>query len=114
MKRFTEFLVDQRELEQSELDKYLARYFLVVKKKDGSEYEPETLKSFQSSLNRYLMDKINVNIIEDPAFKHSRDVLSSKKKQLKQMGLGNRPNRAEPFTKEEVNILYEKNYLGTG
>jgi len=88
---------------------------MVAKKNDGTEYEPDTLKQFQCSVNRYFAEKkVLVNIIEDKEFKHSRDVLLSKRKQLRQMGKGNRPNRAEPFTKEEIQILYEKNYLGTG
>ncbi|KAJ8322125.1 hypothetical protein KUTeg_000596 [Tegillarca granosa] len=47
-------------------------------------------------------------------FKHSRDVLSAKMKNLKTQGKGNRPNAADPLNKEEVSILYEKGALGLG
>ena len=54
-----------------------------------------------------------MNLVEDVEFKHSRDVLMSKRKLLKQQGKGNRENKAEILSKDEINILYEKNLLGT-
>ena len=36
---------------------YLARFFLTVRKQDKEEYEPDTLKSFQSRFQRYLAEK---------------------------------------------------------
>ena len=48
-------------------------------------------------------------------FKHSFDVhvLAPKHKALKQKGLGNKNNRADPFTEEEVSILFQKKLLGS-
>lgn len=43
----------------------------------------------------------------------SRLVLASKKKDLKEMGKGNKPNRAECLTEREEEMLWEKNILGT-
>ena len=121
VKKFVEFLKEQdelrkpEELDDAEFDKNLTRFFLLAKRKDGKDYEPDTLKAFQTSLQRHLSEKRpGVNIIEDNAFKHSRDVLIAKRKQLKQSGLENKPNRAEPFIKEEINLLYEQNFLGIG
>ena len=55
-----EKLNEDRNLEDilpRELDIYLARFFLTVRKQDKEEYEPDTLKSFQSSFQRYLAEK---------------------------------------------------------
>lgn len=102
-------------MEPSKLDIELARFFLNVKKSDSNEFEPDTLRSFQGSINRYLSDKdYKANIILDAQFKHSRDVLASKRKLLKQKGLGNKRLRSDPFTQEEQKILWEKSILGTG
>ena len=69
----------------------------------------------QLSLKRHLEDNsYNQNITKDNAFKHSRDVFFSKRKALKQDGLGNKKNRSDPFTDEEINILKEKSLLGDG
>lgn len=102
------------EIPVPELDKLLARFFMKVTKSDGSPYEPGTVKAFQSSISRYLTDKLNISIIKDKEFHHSREVLSAKMKELKSMGLGAKKRKSEPFTVEEINILYEKNQLGLG
>ena len=121
MKKFEEFLASQNEMravheiDAKQLDSYLARFFLCVKKSNGEEYEPDSLKAFQSSINRHISEKgIKINLLEDNDFKHSRDVLMSKRKLLKQQGKGNKENKAEVLSKEEINVLYEKNLLGTG
>ena len=121
MKKFEEFLASQNEMravheiDAKQLDSYLARFFLCVKKSNGEEYEPDSLKAFQSSINRHISEKgIKINLLEDNDFKHSRDVLMSKRKLLKQQCKGNKENKAEVLSKEEINVLYEKNLLGTG
>ncbi|XP_076091544.1 uncharacterized protein KIAA1958-like [Mytilus galloprovincialis] len=40
--------------------------------------------------------------------------MSAKLKQLKSMGMGAKKRKADPFTAEEVNLLYEKELLGAG
>ena len=76
------------DIEKDKLDQYLARYFLSVRNRKGEEYEPDTLKSFQASVSRYLMEKTKTNIMFDREFTHSRDVLSAKRKFVKFTELG--------------------------
>ena len=121
LKKFNEWLLsvgEERSIETiapENLDLYMARFFLSIKKKNDKEYEPDSLKSYQSSLHRYLTEKkYNGNILKDESFKHSRDVLSSKRKALKQQGLGNKVLRADPFTDDEMNVLKTKKLLGKG
>ena len=59
VKLLTEWLLktqnEQRQFEDIEcdkLDQYLARFFLSVRYKKGEAYEPDTLKSIQSSIRR--------------------------------------------------------------
>ncbi|XP_063436375.1 uncharacterized protein LOC134717811 [Mytilus trossulus] len=113
------WLSDQNELREfheippQELDLLLARFFMTAKKCDGGDYEPDTLKSIQGSINRHLTVKhCNIDLIKDKEFKHSRDVLMSKRKLLRQNGKGNKPKKAEPLTKEKIDILYQKKLLG--
>ncbi|XP_061180197.1 zinc finger MYM-type protein 3-like [Saccostrea echinata] len=96
----------------AELNTYLAQFFMTVTKQNGEQYEPNTLKSIQCSINRFLAEKgSNLNIIEDREFKHSRDVLLSKRKLLRQQGKRNKDRRADPLTQNEIDILYSNNFL---
>ena len=47
------------------------------------------------------------------AFKDTRDVLSTKMKQLKQQGKGRFPNRCESVSEEEERVLWDKGILGS-
>ena len=130
IKLFKKFLQSQNEyrnpenLEVEKLDKYIAQFILSVRKPSkGKEnvsfndsdmqYEPNSLTAMHSSIHRYLEDKLySKNIKNDTAFRHSRAVLQSKKKELKGMGKGNLPNASKPFTTEEIKLLFEKTLLG--
>jgi hypothetical protein len=98
-------LQNRGDIEVSELNMLLARFYLSVWTKLNQEYEPDSLKSIQSSISRYLNEKRNINILKDKEFQHSRDVIDAKRKELKGKGLRNKKNRADAFTSEE-NILY--------
>jgi hypothetical protein len=41
-----------------------------------------------------------------------KETLKTKMKLLKKQGKGNKPNRAQPITDSELDILYESNLLG--
>jgi hypothetical protein len=43
----------------------------------------------------------------------AREALKAKQNQLKQQGKGNKPKRACPLTDEKINILYNRNVLGS-
>ena len=115
---------DPENIEAEKLDKYIAQFILSAKKstvKDNvslndcdMQYEPNTLTAMYSSINRYLEGKsYPKNIKSDQAFRHSRNVLQTKIKELKEMGKGNHPNAAQYFTAEEIKILFEKKLLGS-
>ena len=107
---------EQRKLEEiqpEELNRYLGEFILSVKRKDGQDYEPSSLRGLFSSFNRYLKErKYSASIIEDNVFEQARKCLEARSKQLKKEGKGNKPNAAEPLTDVEENILYEQKLLG--
>ncbi len=117
---------DFTELNINELEIIMCHFFMkakksnkkTVKKSSGKPdkddfYEPETLTAFRNSWQRRFDEigkKINIKI--DPGFAKSRKVLASRKKELTQMGKGNKPNATRPLEDDEVNTLYEKGYFG--
>jgi len=51
-------------------DHLLSKFFLNARKKNGEEYEPATVSSFQHSIQRYLSEKkYPFNILKDNEFK---------------------------------------------
>ena len=72
-------------LPASELDHLLSKFFLNARKKNGEDYEPATVSSFQRSIQRYLSEKkYPFNILKDNEFKKPRKVLAAKRKSLVQ------------------------------
>ncbi|CAC5426317.1 unnamed protein product [Mytilus coruscus] len=118
VKLLTEWLKENNELRAvkdisvPELNQYLARFYLSVRSRKNEEYEPDSLKSIQSSISRHLMEKNGINILKDKEFNHSRQVLSAKRKHLKSQGLGNKKLKADPFSSTEIDMLFEQNLLG--
>jgi len=53
-------------LPAAELDYLLCKFFMNVCKKNGQEYEPDSISGFQRSIQRYLSEKGSfVNILKD-------------------------------------------------
>ena len=84
------------------LDGVLQKFYLEVRKQDGSEYEPDSLKVMQAALERYLStQKYPYSLINSLEFSSSRAVLEAKAKQLRMNGYGKRKNRALPYNSAE-------------
>ncbi|XP_069109437.1 uncharacterized protein KIAA1958-like [Argopecten irradians] len=121
IKRFKDWIQapprsDPREVLQIlpfELDTYIGGFLLSLQKNDGSNYEPDTLTSFHRGIDRYLRENgYSFNILTSDLFATSRQVLQSRRKELKQKGLGNRPNKAQPVSDNEEEMLWECGHLG--
>jgi hypothetical protein len=120
MRLLKEFLSTRGEVRLPEnippkdLNKLLSLFFLSVKKTDGTDYEPGSLKGMQGSFERHLKESgYTTSIISDIQFEKSRSALASKQKQLKKKGKGNKPKAAQALTDEERNTLYISRQLGT-
>lgn len=110
-------------IEPEKLNTYLAEFFLSVRKADenlplddpGRQYEPGTLLSMHSSFHRHLnLKEYGHNIKTSSLFRHSRDVLMAKMKELKSLGKGNKSRASQPFSEHELKICAENNLIGTG
>ena len=99
-----------------ELNVILCRYLMKVKKHNDDEYESDTLKSHLASFNRYLQDlglSKEYNLFSNPVFHKVNEVLAKKRRQLRQMGRGLKPNKAGMLTEEEIELLSNSGQLGS-
>ena len=95
------------------LDEVLKKFYVEVRKKDGSEYEPDSLRVMQASIDRYLRQKnYPDSIISGREFKKSQETLNSKAKLLRYQGKGKRPNRAQPYSRVDEEIFWTEGKLG--
>jgi len=108
------------EIDAKELNIYLAQFTLTVRKEGSTgidhpsrQYEPSSLVAIHNAIYRHLSSKnYPHNIKTSELFTHSRDVLTAKMKELKQIGKGNKPNAAQSFTADEIVLLIQHNLLG--
>ncbi|XP_068742308.1 uncharacterized protein KIAA1958-like [Montipora capricornis] len=95
------------------LDELLGKFFKDVRKQNGSKYEPDSLSSFQRSIQRRLKElKVSFNILKDEEFCRSREVLAAKRKNLVKQGCGNKPKACRELTREEEEKLFESGAFG--
>ena len=110
-KKFCESQKESRAIENipaNELDLLLCKFFISVRKQNGTEYEPGTLSSFQRSFQRYLHEKRSlINILRDNEFSKSREVLAANRKNLVRQGKGNCPIATRELTEAEEDALFE-------
>ena len=74
-----------------------------ARKQNGELYQPDSLTSIRNSLQRVLTDRgSKINLKTSMEFERSRKVLAARRKQLTQLGLGNKPNATRPLEDNEV------------
>ena len=84
-----------------------------MKRKDGGDYEPSSLRGFIASFNRLLKNvKHSKSIVDDREFEQTKKALDARCKLLKKEGRGKRPFAAEALSHDELSVLYESNILG--
>ena len=75
---------EMHEIDPEDLDNVLKRFFSEIRKQNGQEYEPDSLRVMQAALHRNLVAKMYpANILVDLPFKGSRDVLEGKARELR-------------------------------
>lgn len=101
------------ELDPRILDVHLSCYLKDLNKQDGGEYEPDSVTAVYGSLDRYLREKhYKASLMESSSFKNSRDMLEAKRKSLKALGKGNKPNQCFALTGDELESLWENGGFG--
>ena len=97
----------------SALDKQLAMFYAELRKEDGSEYEPDSLRVMLSSLDRHFRENGALfSILKDKEFAYSRKILNGKAIELRQSGKGKRKMKADPLTENDEEILWSSGALG--
>ena len=116
---FHEFLVlkgetrQMDELTPQKLNKFLSEFLIKVnEKEDNEEYESNSPRAFFASFERHLKKKnYELCLMKDFQFEQNRKVLQSKQRDLKRKGKGKKPNASAALSKEDVQVLYEKDLL---
>ena len=115
IKVFKEYLDacdEKREIEDItpvELQEIIKKFVLAVRKRNGEEYEPSSLRAFIQSIDRHLRkNNYGFFVLNDKEFHEVQDILKKKQKQLKSIGKGNRPNAADPLSDEDIRAVYTR------
>ena len=111
LKLFNEFLNSEEgernreNIPAAELQQLAKKFVLRVRKKNGEEYEPSSLRGFLQSVDRYLGKKgCTFSLLNDKEFCEVQDILKKKQKKLKAIGKRNKPNGADALTDEAVRV----------
>ena len=109
MKRFNKWRKERQigqkleEIPKEQLDGILQLLVAEIRKNDGTNYEPGSLRTMIAALDRHLREKGSTfRILKDREFDASRKVLNGKAIELQEQG--KRKHRADPVTEEEVQI----------
>ena len=71
------------------------------------------MSSFSRSIQRFLDDNnAKLNILKDEQFKVSREVLKSKRREIRKQGKGGRPNATEALSNEDIELIFDENQFG--
>lgn len=117
LQNFLSELNDNRKVEDiphTELDPLLSKFILVVKRKDGNEYEPHTLRCMVGSIDRYLKEHSYHHTIiygNSKDFPLTKQSLNAKIKFLKKIAESNPPMRQEALTDDDIENLYKTGTL---
>ena len=97
----------------SEMNDILGHFYAELRKEDGTDYEPDSLRVMLASLDRHFIDSgFSFSILRDEPFKNSRKILNGKAIELRERGMGKRKDRADPLTQEDEEALWENGALG--
>ena len=103
-----------RDLSISEINFWLSRFVLVIRKKNGEQYPPNSLYQLICGLQRNLREngRADVKLFDDPALHGFRSTLDGEMKHLNATGNYVNKRQAEPITPEQENHLWEMGLLG--
>ena len=105
------------ELEHEKLPSELARFFMVLKKKDGKLYNASSLQTYYQSLARFLSSEkyhCPLDIKKDVRFKKVREVLKLRCTTSAMSGARPGVNSSSAVSSESVQAAYSKGTMGRG
>ncbi|VDI00678.1 Hypothetical predicted protein [Mytilus galloprovincialis] len=96
-----------------ELNQILCQFLISVRKDDGNQYEPASLKGMLCSFDRYLRHhNYGYQISKSAEFSKVKDVLTAKQVELKKLGKGNGHKKAETLCDEDIEKLFQSGEIG--
>lgn len=97
-----------------ELDYWLSKFVLEVRKENGAEYPPKTVLSLVMGIQSYLRIDVkrNVDLLNSDIFSKCRQVLDGEMKRLSSKGLGSQRKQAEAIKLEDEEKLWTSKQLG--
>ncbi|XP_052080614.1 transcriptional regulator QRICH1-like [Mytilus californianus] len=96
-----------------ELNQILCQFLISVRKDDGDQYEPASLKGMLCSFDRYLRQhNYGYQISKSAEFSKVKDVLTAKQVELKKMGKGNGNKKAETLCDQDIEKLFQSGEIG--
>lgn len=102
-----------QDIPDKQLDNILCQFFMTAVNLKGNLYEPDTLTGFVNSFQRILSSRGSQSDLKRGlSFANCRKVLGSRRKQLRKLGKGNKPNATRALETEEINKLFERGYFG--
>ena len=96
-----------------ELNHWMSKFVLEVRRKDGKSYPPNTLYQLCCGVMHYIRGtNETVDYFNDSAFAGFRKTLDGEMKKLRSQGLGTDIRQAEPISAEEEELLWQCGALG--
>ncbi|XP_051867999.1 uncharacterized protein LOC127568373 [Pristis pectinata] len=100
------------EITHDELNFWLCRFVLEVRRQDGSEYPPNSLRLLCCSILRHLRENCRRSDIDffnklKPDFAEFRTTLDNRMKQLQRLGIGLVRKQAQPYTEDDEERLWQ-------
>ena len=96
------------------LNDCLCSFILEMRKKDGTEYPPNTIHHIVCGIMRYLRQngKPGIDFFKDVEFSDFRLSMDAEMKRLQSQGIGIKRHQAEPLTEVEEELLWQSGQLG--
>ncbi|XP_048783755.1 uncharacterized protein KIAA1958-like isoform X3 [Lagopus muta] len=99
-------------LPPKDLDHYLALFYTSAKKHNGMDFSPGSLRFFQSSIDKYLMEHgYEYSVVKGSEFRASQEALKQKHQLLSQKEREEKWALLENLTDEQVDNLCKKGLL---
>ena len=102
------------ELTTSELQHWLTRFVLEVRKKTGEEFPPNSLRHICCGIKRYLRQngQPSIDFFVNSEFAEFKASLDSEMKRLQSKGVGSQTKQAEILSEDEEELLWNGGFLG--
>ena len=100
-------------MNQWDMNRWLSRFVVEIRRRDGKEYPPNTLHQICCGILRYVREvKPELDIFRDAEFASFRTTLDAEMKRLKARGVGVKIKQSEPISLDEEELLWSKKLLG--